>query len=605
MLELIAQGSTLDSRWRRPLSGQVFEIGRATPAYRVPWDTQISRRHVRLLPGENQVHVEKIEMASNPVFFNGREVSSFDLKPGEHFVIGRTTFTLAADRAFVSLDVPDPISQKTFSPEFLRQIVYQDADRRVDVLNRIPEVISSAGNVEDLLIGMVNTLMAGIAPASTIGIVRLQVPNNSLPSDPLTNRMEEIPRDSIEIIQWDRRGIDGGDFEPSETLIRQAIDRKETILNTWNQTQRSVSEYTFDYENDWAFVCPIDGAASPGWGIYVAGANRPGDAPAESGAGDVDLQGDIKFCELVGSTLKNLLLVKQLERQQSSLRSFFSPVVMEALAGREPDDVLAPRKCDVSVLFCDLRGFSQTSERMADDLFELLARVSDSLGVMTRSILNQGGVIGDFHGDSAMGFWGWPLEPAAKSDNAVSAICAALEIQEQVTTTFRTNPNLQNFQIGLGIASGEVVAGKIGTLDQVKVTAFGPVVNLASRLEGMTRWLDASILIDGESMKRLESGLEPSVRPSTLYLGKFKPFGMKSASDVFQIFSDDRTSDDDLDLFASGLQHFQSGQWTRAKNQFDRLPLGYPGKKFISDLILQHEGQPPTGWDGVVSMQAK
>jgi adenylate cyclase len=70
------------------------------------------------------VLVEKLEVASNPVFFNGHEETSFELSPGQHFVIGKTSFTLAADRAFVSMEVPDPISQKTYSPEFLRQLRY-------------------------------------------------------------------------------------------------------------------------------------------------------------------------------------------------------------------------------------------------------------------------------------------------------------------------------------------------------------------------------------------------------------------------------------------------------------------------------------------------
>ena len=66
----------------------------------------------------------------------------------------------------------------------------------------------------------------------------------------------------------------------------------------------------------------------------------------------------------------------------------------------------------MTVLFCDLRGFSRESERSADDLFGLLERVSRALGVMTHHILEEGGVIGDFHGDAAMGFWGWPIAQA-------------------------------------------------------------------------------------------------------------------------------------------------------------------------------------------------
>ena len=605
MLELIAQGTTLDTRWRRPLPDQTVEIGRTTPTYRVPWDNQISRRHVRLIPVGDQVQVEKIAAASNPVFYNGREEDSFKMNRGEHFVIGKTTFTLAADRAFVSLDVPDPVRQRNYSSAYLRQVAYQDADRRIDIINRIPEVISSAVNVEDLLIRMINMLMAGIPPASTIGIVQLEtVVDRRSQHNPDASEGSK-PHDSIQIIQWDRRGVGSGDFQPSETLIRQAIEKKETILNIWNQSKRSSLQYTFDYENDWAFVCPINGEASPGWGIYVAGANLADDVAGLTESNESQLQDDIKFCELVGSTLKNLLLVKLLERQQSSLRTFFSPIVMDALAGRDPEEVLTPRKCHVSVLFCDLRGFSQTSERMADKLLELLARVSDSLGIMTRRILAHGGVIGDFHGDSAMGFWGWPLEPEQVADNAVSAISAALEIQDEVTSTLRTNPNLQNFQIGLGIASGEAVAGKIGTQDQVKVTVFGPVVNLASRLEGMTRWLDASILTDAETIRHLEFGLEPAARPAIEHLGKYQPFGMKSSLDVFRVLRKGQVAIEDAQFFAKALQHFQEGDWQLAIADFERIGNAHPARELITRFMARHHNEPPAEFEGVIQMQAK
>src|SRR5207248_6514807 len=104
----------------------------------------------------------------------------------------------------------------------------------------------------------------------------------------------------------------------------------------------------------------------------------------------------------------------------------FSPVVLEALGSQEADEALAPREADVTVLFCDLRGFTAKSEQAAGDLFGLLTRVSQALGVMTHHILDQGGVVGDFHGDAAMGFWGWPI---AQPDAIERACRAALGIR--------------------------------------------------------------------------------------------------------------------------------------------------------------------------------
>ena len=80
------------------------------------------------------------------------------------------------------------------------------------------------------------------------------------------------------------------------------------------------------------------------------------------------------------------------------------------------------------MLFCDLRGFSRQSERHAGDLLGLLQRVSQALGVMTHHIREQGGVVGDFQGDAAMGFWGWPL---AQHDAVLRTCRAALAIRAE------------------------------------------------------------------------------------------------------------------------------------------------------------------------------
>ena len=119
-----------------------------------------------------------------------------------------------------------------------------------------------------------------------------------------------------------------------------------------------------------------------------------------------------EFAEITATTTSALRQSRLLASRQASLSQFFSPVVLEALSGQDADEALAPREADVTVLFCDLRGFTATSERAAGDLFDLLQRVSRALGVMTRQILDEGGVVGDFHGDAAMGFWGWPLPQA-------------------------------------------------------------------------------------------------------------------------------------------------------------------------------------------------
>ena len=619
MLELIAEGVDVGSRWRRRIPTREIFVGRATESYRVPWDSQISRVHISLCLAGDKVRIQKLKSSSNPVFYDGKSEDCFELGAGEHFVIGKTQFTIAVEEAFGSLDAPDPISQKTFTADYLRKVSFRDVDRRIDVLSRLPTVIATASDNENLLIQIVNTLMQGIATASTVGIVRVQDPAAGHSFDSVVDSADTGSADTqrlidseIEIMQWDRRDTSSGGFQPSETLVKQALKANESVLHIWSHGKGGKSKYTIDYENGWAFVSPISSAATPGWGVYVAGKERGDrDSSLSSVSQELDFQGDLKFCELVGSSLKNLLLVKKLERQEASLRTFFSPVVMKAISVLDSEEVLQPRECDLSVLFCDLRGFSKTSEELSDDLLELLARVSEALGITTSNILDFGGVIGDFHGDSAMGFWGWPIPPTGSEQNAVSAVKAAVSIHQHVdnharlSEVGRTKRDGRSFQFGIGVASGESVAGKIGTRDQVKVTAFGPVVNLASRLEGMTKWLHSKILIDAFTLEALKTDPEFFDEIVVRGMGNFQPFGMEGSFDVFQVCAANELPVEDLAHSKRLLNSFQAGEWMRLETELAILDPEDSLRRFLEKVIGQYQGKPPEGWRGTIQMQTK
>jgi adenylate cyclase len=612
--ELIAQGKNMDHRWRRLIPpGETILLGRATPAFRVPWDDRISREHIQLRLINQKLYVEKLPQASNPIFHQGREANQFVIDPGEHFVIGSTSFTLSQEAAHASLDVPHPIHQKTYSTEYLRNLRFRNAEKRIEVLNQLPDVISSAGNEKDLINRISNLLLAGIPAASTIGFVLC--PSEAVGDRTRRQTLVDTPeaertidkKSGVEILHWDRRAGETGDFRPSERLIRQAISHSQTVLHQWKiaDSRRSApTDFTFDLENDWAFVCPLDGPAAEGWGIYVAGQQTAIGCVSPDSDAD-DLQGDIKFCQLIGAVLSNLFQVKQLERRQASFRSFFSPVVLDALVGRDPEDVLAPQECQVAVMFCDLRGFSQKSEDLRANLFQLLRHVSRSLDVMTGEILRSGGVIGDFHGDAAMGFWGWPLQ---QFDTAKRAVETAVAIEER----FRQMKFEElGFQIAIGIASGPAVVGKIGSQDQVKVTAFGPVVNRASRIEGMNRLLNTTILIDQATCDQvLPKGevmtLEDGQTLRSRSMGRFLPFGIGAVVEVHQLWTEPQgLSGKEVRQFDEALNSFQSGRWDECLTQVRALPANDPGRIFLENFMANYVGRPPEDWNGIVKLGAK
>jgi adenylate cyclase len=131
---------------------------------------------------------------------------------------------------------------------------------------------------------------------------------------------------------------------------------------------------------------------------------------------------------------------------------------------------------EVTVLFADIRGFTAMSERM--DPENVVATLNRYLGVVIERILNNGGMINKFAGDSIMAVWNAPQD---QSDYALMAVKAALESQQAVADMPQESDQTQ-VQFGMGINTGPVLAGNIGAEGRAEYTIIGDAVNLASRL---------------------------------------------------------------------------------------------------------------------------
>jgi adenylate cyclase len=352
----------------------------------------------------------------------------------------------------------------------------------------------------------------------------------------------------------------------------------------------------------------VPGEGCHGWGLYVAGRFAGGDAATLlAPLHQNELRDDVKFAELVADIVGSLRQVQVLRERQAVFRRFFSPGVMAVLSGGDARRALEPREAHITVLFCDLRGFSRTVEESAGQLLDVLQRVSAALGVMTQNILDHRGAIADFLGDAAMGFWGWPLDDPGKVDHACRA---ALGIRAAFGAVSRDAAHpLSGFRVGIGVASGRAVAGGIGTPEQAKVTVFGPVVNLASRLEGMTRSLRVPILLD-EPTAAAVRGQMPADAARVRRLAKVRPYGLETPLVVSELIlpagaPHSVLADADLTNYEAALEAFLAGEWVRAYELLHRLPPQDRGKDLLTGFILQHNHAPPPGWDGVIPLTTK
>lgn len=179
----------------------------------------------------------------------------------------------------------------------------------------------------------------------------------------------------------------------------------------------------------------------------------------------------------------------------------FTPELARELA-RNPDPMkMKARQAEVSLLFCDIRGFSTISERLGPS--QTVDWLSGVMGEFSTIVIDHGGVLVDYTGDELLAMWGAPNE---QPDHASLACRAAREILDSLE---RLNAHWRNLvgaetAVGIGVNTGEALVGNIGTHRKFKYGPLGTCVNVASRVQGATKYFGNSLLLTGETAARLD-----------------------------------------------------------------------------------------------------
>lgn len=208
-----------------------------------------------------------------------------------------------------------------------------------------------------------------------------------------------------------------------------------------------------------------------------------------------------------GITAESYLLA---ERERQKTRALFSryvsPHVVEELTAHPELVELGGKRQEVTVLFSDIRGFTSYSEGRTPE--EVVKRLNEYLAAMTEVIFKHGGMIDKYMGDGIMAVFGAPVW---QPDHARRAIAASMEMRERLKELNRrwAERGEHLFNIGIGLSSGPVVVGNIGSAQRMDYTAIGEDVNLASRLEGLNKEYGTQLILSDRTLKSLrESGVD-------------------------------------------------------------------------------------------------
>jgi adenylate cyclase len=203
----------------------------------------------------------------------------------------------------------------------------------------------------------------------------------------------------------------------------------------------------------------------------------------------------------VASGLARLQGEDAARRLRLQFEQFFTPKLAQHLESHP--DMLNGRDADVSVLFGDIRGFSRIAEKIgAARTFDW---INDVMGTLSESVLKHDGVLVDYIGDELMAMWGAPEQ---QPDHARRACLAAIDMIDQIPIlNKRWGPVLNEpFDIGIGISSGPVRAGNMGSHRKFKYGPLGTTVNLASRVQGATKYFKSRLIITGTTADSLGDG---------------------------------------------------------------------------------------------------
>jgi adenylate cyclase len=296
--------------------------------------------------------------------------------------------------------------------------------------------------------------------------------------------------------------------------------------------------------------------------------------------------------------LQHLAESRQKKWLRSAFNRYVSPAVVESIVNKPGSLELGGKEIQATIFFSDLANFTSFSERLRpEDLVKLLI---EYFTPMTNIILDHRGGLDKFIGDAVMAFWGAPLP---LENHAQYACEAALKMKETIADLREgwLQRRLPLLHARMGIHSGPVVAGNVGSMERFNYTVLGDTVNLASRLEGANKFYGTTILISEDTVQL--AGPEFLTRELDLIRVK----GRQAPVKIYELIGKRGEKElPFLDVFAQGLAAYRKRLWDLAEQHFGSIAeQDPPSRTYLERCRLYRTDPPPENWDGVFTQKTK
>ncbi|HET6486413.1 MAG TPA: adenylate/guanylate cyclase domain-containing protein [Spirochaetia bacterium] len=266
-----------------------------------------------------------------------------------------------------------------------------------------------------------------------------------------------------------------------------------------------------------------------------------------------------------------------------------------------PDKMLVGANRDLAVLFSDVRDFTGISEKMKPD--EMVESLNQYFAPMVEIIMNMGGIVDKYMGDGILAFFGAPL---SSDRDALTSVQAGLDMLDSLTSfnAWQTQRGRRPFRIGIGINFGSVTVGNIGSPRKMDYTVMGDNVNLASRLEGLTKKYHTPLIVSESVYPQIRGRLK------CRRLDRVAVLGRSAGTVIYEVRrSITATQEEAWGLHERALDVYYQGRFAEAERAFrdvlSRDPEDHCARLFHERCQTFLRTPPPPDWDGIEEMRTK
>jgi adenylate cyclase len=290
-------------------------------------------------------------------------------------------------------------------------------------------------------------------------------------------------------------------------------------------------------------------------------------------------------------------------RLRSTFQHYLDASVMEQVLAHPEKLKLGGERKELTVLFSDIRGFTTLSERMTPE--QLVSFINEYLTPMTDVVFAQGGTLDKYIGDAIMAFWGAPVDQPDHALRACGAALGFLAKLDGLRSHWRA-AGLPEVDIGVGISSGLMNVGHMGTQNRFNYTVMGDAVNLASRLEGLNKVYDTRILISAATYAQTRGHV------TARRLGVVRVKGRREPTDLYELRALGPPVGADaeaIQAFEAGVERFLSRDFAGAETHLRRAlalwPEDAPSLRYLEEINTLKWNRPGPEWDGVFTATTK